>query len=286
MDYKYEVVTTSSDLPVKIIYHDSDDTDYVPRHWHECIEISYVLSGKIDDIYIEGAHYVSEQGDIVLINSNHIHSVSVHTGKDQRAMTLLIPVEFITSNYPQTGRLAFICLSAEEQDEGRKDRFAELRALFNRMLEAHLNMDQDPLANIQIKALSYQLIYLLLKYFKAETNSPAHIKSNKYLDRLTQITDYIKQHYDQNVTIHEMAKAFGFSSEYFSRFFQRHIGMTVLNYINAVRLEKSYRDLMNTDLAITHIALKHGFPNEKSFCRVFKAAYQLTPNEYRKKYKG
>lgn len=61
--------------------------------------------------------------------------------------------------------------------------------------------------------------------------------------------------------------------------------MTVLNYINIIRLEKSYPDLMNTDYPIIQIALNHGFPNEKSYNRVFKAVYNVTPYQYRKEQK-
>ena len=62
--------------------------------------------------------------------------------------------------------------------------------------------------------------------------------------------------------------------------------MTVLQYIHTVRLEKSYPDLMNTDLPIIQIALKHGFPSEKSYTRVFKSVYQMTPSHYRKSTKS
>ncbi|MCV9885350.1 helix-turn-helix domain-containing protein [Metabacillus halosaccharovorans] len=53
-----------------------------------------------------------------------------------------------------------------------------------------------------------------------------------------------------------------------------------------MRLEKSYPDLMNTDLPVIHIALKHGFPSEKSYTRVFKSVYYMTPSQYRKMNKG
>lgn len=62
--------------------------------------------------------------------------------------------------------------------------------------------------------------------------------------------------------------------------------MTVLNYIHIIRLEKSYPDLMNTDLPVIHIALKHGFPSEKSYTRVFKTVYHMTPSQYRKRNKS
>jgi len=282
MDYKYELVKTDDDLPIKVILHTSDEEMFIPRHWHENIEISYVLSGKIDQIYTDGIEYESNEGDIVLINSNSIHSFSVTTGKNRRAVTIFIKYEFMKAIYKNYDQIVFHCISIHEVDPIRIKKFEKLRLLINEIVAQYLNKESDPLAHINLTGLSYQLIYQLLNNFKEEKkNSPA-IKSNKYLDRLTSITNYIKEHYNQNLAIDHLAAQFNLSSEYFSRFFFKHIGMTVLNYIHTIRLEKSYPDLMNTDLPVIHIALKHGFPSEKSYTRVFKSVYHMTPSQYRK----
>lgn len=285
MEYKYELVNMDGDLPIKIIYHDSDEIDYVSRHWHESVEISYVISGKIDNIYIEGTNYTSEQGDIVLINSNCIHSFTLNIGENRRAFTIFIPCEFLKANYPQIDQITFDCISKFEQDEQRRTKFNELRANLDSIITAFLDYDQDPLAQIKLKGLSCELIYLLLKNFSTNKNKSGIIQTTKHLGRLTLITNFIKEHCNQNISIDQISNQFGLSSDYLSRFFQKYIGMTILNYINAIRLEKSYRDLMNTDCTITHIAYEHGFPNEKSFNRVFKEVYKETPNEYRKKHR-
>lgn len=282
MDYTYELIKLDENLPVKIIAHTSDEEIFVPRHWHDSVEISYVIQGRIDAIYIEGTTCASEKGDIVLINSNAIHSFSVTQGKDRLAITVLIPYEFLKANYPEIGRFTFDCISRLEQDRERHLKFNELRSILDRMAAAYLNHERDPLTNIEIKGLSYNLIYVLLKHFMIDKPVSGVIKTNKHLERLTNITNYIKQHYNQNLSIEILAAVFGFTEEYLSRFFQKHIGMTILQYLNAIRLENAYRDLMNTDHSVTHIVYEHGFPNEKSFNRVFKAVYKETPHEYRK----
>lgn len=48
MEYSYELIKLREDLPIKMITHTSDNQAFIPRHWHESVEISYVLSGKID----------------------------------------------------------------------------------------------------------------------------------------------------------------------------------------------------------------------------------------------
>ena len=69
-------------------------------------------------------------------------------------------------------------------------------------------------------------------------------------------------------------------------YYQEGLMIFIFQYINELRLEQAYRDLMNTDLSILHVAMNHGFPNEKSFIRVFKKGYGVTPHQYRKARKG
>lgn len=280
MEYKYEMIKTEDQLPVKIIIHTADIQMFIPRHWHESIEISYVLSGKIDQIYIDGKDYVSRQGDVVLINSNAIHSFSVNSGKNRKAVTIFIPNEFIQAAYPDIDQIAFDCVSIDDKE--RESQFEELRRNLNAMVTAYENKENDPLAYLKVTSLSYELIYILLKNFKVDKKNSSSIKVRKYLERLNLITSFIKENYNQNLTLDLLSSTFYLSSEYLSRFFVKHTGMTVFDYIHAIRLEKSYSELMNTDIPVIRIALNHGFPNEKSYNRVFKAVFHETPTQYRK----
>lgn len=159
MDYKYELVKTDDDLPIKVILHTSDEEMFIPRHWHESIEISYVLAGKIDQIYSDGKEYESKEGDIVLINSNSIHSFSVTTGKNRRAVTIFIRYEFMKGIYENYDQIVFNCISIHEQDPIRIKKFEKMRLLLNEIVAHYFNKEHDPLAHINLTGLAYQLIY-------------------------------------------------------------------------------------------------------------------------------
>ncbi|MGZ7445087.1 helix-turn-helix domain-containing protein [Paenibacillus sp. TH7-28] len=284
MEHKYELVQTDTSFPLKIIVHSSNEPANISAHWHDSVEISYVLSGMIDHIYVDGANYRSQAGDIVLINSNAIHSFSLRKaeGMQRKALTVLIPYEFIKENYPGNGLISFDCISILEANEQRLRHFAELRKLLNDLAAAYLKRDQDLFAPVHLTALSYKLVYILLKYFKKTNERAPVIDSHKYSERLSFIMDYIKANYDQSLSLHGIAEVSGLSSEYLARFFVRHTGLTLFQYINAIRLERAFRDLMSTDRPVIQIALHHGFPNEKSFTRVFRQVFQTTPHQYRK----
>jgi AraC family transcriptional regulator, melibiose operon regulatory protein len=285
MEYAYEWIETEELLPVKIIYHSYDEAVYIPNHWHESIEISYVLSGTIDGLYVDGRTYSSREGDIVVINSNSIHSFTVERGTGRRALTVFIPPELLKEKGLKIDDIAFDCVSIGEQDEERLLQLQELRMILDKMTDTYVNKESDHFSYVKLTALSYELLYVLLKHFQVPKDSQLVIHSKRHLDRLAQIFDFIKENYQQKLSLSMIADEFGITSEYLSRFFTKHIGVTILHYINAVRLEHAHRDLVNTDLSILEIALKNGFPNEKSFNRVFKSVYKLTPSQYRRESK-
>ncbi|MED4039775.1 AraC family transcriptional regulator [Niallia taxi] len=285
MDYSYELIKPHKNLPFKMIIHTSDNQIFIPRHWHESVEVSYVLSGKIDKIYIDGREYESGTGDIVVINSNAIHSFSVNRGMNRKAVTLFIPHEFLKTVYPDIEQVEFDCISMGQQKSLKKRELAELRKILNSIIDAYIESEETPLAGIKLTSLSYELTYHLLKYFKVPKKYSSRIRTQKYIERLTFITSFIKENYQQNLSLEVLSNQFNLSQEYLSRFFMKHTGITLLNYINAIRLEKSLPELMNTDHPIIKIALNHGFPNEKSYNRVFKNIYRHSPSQYRKENK-
>ena len=58
--------------------------------------------------------------------------------------------------------------------------------------------------------------------------------------------------------------------------------MTFLEYLNSIRMENLFMDLMDTDLSIQQLLSIHGFTNYKLFMKMFRARYGTTPNELRK----
>ncbi|MDR4948018.1 AraC family transcriptional regulator [Neobacillus cucumis] len=282
MECTYEIITLDNSLPIKMIFHTSNERDFVPKHWHDSIEISYVLSRKIDKINVEGMEYSPEKGDIVLINSNAIHSFWLDQSESRKAVTILIPHDLIKTNYPDFDFIEFDCISNSASGKQKYKEIYEVRKILNSLIKAYKSTEYDNFAPIKIKSLTYELIYLLLTNFKKEKEKIGVIRTKKHLDRLTLITSFIKENYHQKLTVEMIANSFGYTPEYFSNFFKKYMGITVLSYINSIRLEKAHHELMETDKTNIEIALENGFPNEKSFIRVFKSIYQLTPNQYKR----
>jgi two-component system response regulator YesN len=94
--------------------------------------------------------------------------------------------------------------------------------------------------------------------------------------------DFIHAHYQDDLTLTQMAEYTNISISHFSSLFKRHTGETLIAYINQVRVEKAKELLRNSNDKIYLIAEKVGFSNQTYFIRVFKNVTGMSPNEYRK----
>lgn len=92
---------------------------------------------------------------------------------------------------------------------------------------------------------------------------------------------YIDGHLCETVTLPELARRAYFSQYYFHRLFTAVVGKTLAAYVRDRRLSAACLRLYATDDAVLDIALDCGFASAQAFSRTFRAAYGLSPREYR-----
>jgi AraC family transcriptional activator of mar-sox-rob regulon len=101
--------------------------------------------------------------------------------------------------------------------------------------------------------------------------------------RVRTICSWLDAHLDQETSLDALAAEFGLSRSLLTRIFRRHAGTSVVHYVNARRLEKAAALLTGARPAsITDAALESGFANLSHFHRRFKAAFGMTPAEFRR----
>ena len=91
----------------------------------------------------------------------------------------------------------------------------------------------------------------------------------------------LQEHYNEKITLGELAARYYVNESYLSNLFTRTAGMSLMNYLMKVRVEKAKTLLMMSRLSITNIAEKVGYENMKYFTRVFKKITGETPKDYR-----
>ena len=99
------------------------------------------------------------------------------------------------------------------------------------------------------------------------------------------VMEYIKNHYAERITLDELAELEHISTSYLSRKFKERTGMSVITYINDLRIDWSKQYLMASALDINEISYQVGFESPKYFHRVFKKLVGESPASFRRKFK-
>ena len=96
------------------------------------------------------------------------------------------------------------------------------------------------------------------------------------------IIQYIAENYNKELYLEGMAHEFNTSGKYLSKLFISKLGISFLEYLNNLRINKAKILLVETKKTITEIYQEVGFNNRNTFMRVFKKVMGLNPSDYRK----
>ena len=105
----------------------------------------------------------------------------------------------------------------------------------------------------------------------------------RHANALHRCVQYIETHYQEKITLEQMAKLIYLSPAHFSRVFHKEMGEPFNAYLNRIRIEKSKELLAHDGLRLTDIAFAVGFEDQSYFTKVFKRFVGVTPNFYRDK---
>lgn len=100
---------------------------------------------------------------------------------------------------------------------------------------------------------------------------------------VNEIDSCIKDRNDEALTLQVLAKRLGYSEFHTTRKFKEISGMTFKDYLRHRKLAFALKEIRDSEKSILEIAVNYGFSSHEAFTRAFKAAYGLTPGQYRKK---
>lgn len=98
---------------------------------------------------------------------------------------------------------------------------------------------------------------------------------------IQQIINYLSLHTDTELTAEVIAPDFHLSPTRIEKLFKAECGTTISKFHRAMRLKKAATLLADPSLSIHQVAAWTGFLDQNYFSRVFKAAYGVTPSQYR-----
>ncbi|WNS43757.1 helix-turn-helix domain-containing protein [Paenibacillus sp. MMS20-IR301] len=95
--------------------------------------------------------------------------------------------------------------------------------------------------------------------------------------------EYIRLHLEENLTLNSCAQAVHLSPSYFANAFKKETGMTLIQYITKMRMERA-KELLIAGAQVQEISLMLGYEDRPYFSGLFKKYCGMTPTAFRQKY--
>ncbi|OCT15186.1 hypothetical protein A8709_13870 [Paenibacillus pectinilyticus] len=153
--YSYEMIEHIKEAPMKCFIA---GIEHSSPHWHNEFEVLFLLKGTLA-VTSDNKKYTMKTGDMILFNSNSIHSIHC-LEQDNYALVLQINPAIYQSDYGKTAYFRFHLNSAETEQSHIKD-YTQLQSLLAQIgMEVFLKKDGF---QYYIKSLLYQLVGYLFR---------------------------------------------------------------------------------------------------------------------------
>jgi two-component system response regulator YesN len=126
-----------------------------------------------------------------------------------------------------------------------------------------------------------ELCLWIVTLLEKMTSQIYQTRNAKNYQRLKKAMDFIEAHYDEPLTVEQIASEVYLSASRLSHIVKDELGMTLGNYISRVRVDKAKGLLRERETPISQIAQEVGFPDQSYFTKVFKKIEKCTPKTFR-----
>ena len=264
--------------------------DVVSAHYHETIELLLCKKGKFE-IVLDGKTDYLNEGDLAIVNSMEMHALKAIDEEVNMHLVVRVSPE-ILYNTTQTAFemkyvLPFTMRTSTHQRIFRKSVIGSTDV--PALMEAVIREEADKKYGYEL-AIRTHIGNIFLWILRSWHSRGLNLNLDRGMNqesaaRLELVFEYVEEHYDQPITIGEMAELCNVSYSYFSRFFKHHMNRNFSEYVNLIRIGKSEDMLAKTTDSITDIALAVGFTTTSYFIEQFKLYKNMTPKKYRMCYK-
>lgn len=261
------------------------DFTLVPLHWHAELEIVVIKKGT-GLISVDFDKRTVTSGDIVFIRPGQLHSIEQYSTRVMEYENIILKPELLISGETDLCARQFItplmkgelrCAAFLTPAVPGYPEISDCISHIDYLCERQPNGYQ-----LAVKGFLFQLLFLLISHHQKKSTIPA--LQTKSLEKIKTILKYVEEHYDEHITIDDMAALTFYSKSHFMKFFKAHMGTGFIEYLNDYRLTIAERLLRTSDASVLEIAEKSGFDNLSYFNRIFKRKYGQSPGKQRRLY--
>ena len=131
------------------------------------------------------------------------------------------------------------------------------------------------LERFRSQAIFQELIYRILK------NRIHRLDAQQ--TSLESAKEYLENHYNENLTILQLAHIAQISPKYFVDLFKKTYGTSAIDYLTELRIKRAKQLMSQAHLRLRDIASQVGYQDEFYFSRKFKKRVGISPSMYMKK---
>lgn len=256
-----------------------------PLHTHEEFELNLIWNARGAKRMV--GYHVAEIDDLelVLVGPNLPHGWFTHRCKseDISEVTIQFHNDLFDEKFLNRNQLKNIRTLLERSCQGILFT-TETAGMFKPRIEG-LSAKRGFGSALELMAILDELSVSGDMQVLSNVSAPGN-RLNYNSRRLEKAFEFMKTHYDQALTLADVAKVANMSDVSFSRFIKKCTGRTFVESLNEIRLGHASRLLIDTTQTIAEIAYHCGFNNLSYFNRIFRKKNSCTPKNFRENYSG
>lgn len=241
-------------------------------------------NGTNENIFIyceEGKGWIEYNGERFNLSKNQVFILPANEkhayGADYANPWSIYWVHFCGENVDMFSSITGKLISLEESD---KSRYADRFLLFEEMYQ-NLEMGYSP-ENLEYVCFCLMHFLASIKY----VNQYREIKKVKETDSIQKSISFMKGNLENKISLDDIAGHVNYSGSHFSALFSERTSYSPMEYYNQLKIQRACSFLQFTDLKIKEIAFRLGYYDPFHFSKAFHKEMEITPKEYRKRYKG
>jgi len=125
--------------------------------------------------------------------------------------------------------------------------------------------------------------HLVMMELLADNAARGLIGSRSVDPIVADMLDELTRRMDKPTTLGQLAKLAGYTPQHLNRVFQRSLGVTPLQHLGHLRMEKAGEMLLRTGKTVAAIGREVGFDDPYHFSRVFKQHHGHSPSDHRQR---
>ena len=236
-----KILSEQDTFPVEVfIRRNCEDPMRANPHWHDCFEILYVLSGQAE-YFAEDQKCEIRPGDFILIRCGEIHTVVCPEGGDADILVVKFMPAVISSPYHRLSGSRYISafLNNDSVYHLEADEQTEIRQILGEINREYA--EKKPAYELVVRGGVYRLIAACIRYHMIVL--PEHASTEQY-DALLPVLQYIERHYDEEITLRQIADMLHLNYTYTSRYFRKIVGRSFKQYLDYIRVSEAEKQLL------------------------------------------